>query len=260
MNHLFQAECSMSSCDSLPLRVAEWIKHAVVWMNGRQSILVQLILDDTHQFFHPDFIVSPITDDLKYHVEFERNLNWIDTVDSFKITKLRFFFSIIYTRCKQRYIFICLYQDESRKSIMEINTQQGNVGCLPEDNEPDCSKHLGSLVSTWVQFDMKRWLPGCFQSPCEWKRGCCARRRNPGWSGWHEHSTASQSARPASPSECCPCSSRRPQTSGICGLPPCNASTPRAACLVVEAHWPGLNGQLQTRDISEKIKTRYDGL
>jgi len=54
----------MACSDALALGMTQRIQHAVVWVDGRQPVLIQLILYDVHQLLHPTVIVRPITDDL----------------------------------------------------------------------------------------------------------------------------------------------------------------------------------------------------
>ena len=61
---LFEAECGVSSCNALPLMVAERVEHAVMRVHRRQAILLQLILNDLHQFLHTHVIAAPITHNL----------------------------------------------------------------------------------------------------------------------------------------------------------------------------------------------------
>jgi len=57
----------MTGGDALALGMTQRVQHAVVWMDGRKSVLVQLILHDVDQLLHPSIVVRPITDDLTHN-------------------------------------------------------------------------------------------------------------------------------------------------------------------------------------------------
>lgn len=58
--HLLNTKISMPSSDSLPEFVRQGIQHGMMRMYARQSVLVQLLGDNRHQFLHSSFVVRPI--------------------------------------------------------------------------------------------------------------------------------------------------------------------------------------------------------
>ena len=54
----------MSGSDALALGMTQRVQHAVVGMDGRKTVLVQLILDNVNELLHPSVVVRPVTDDL----------------------------------------------------------------------------------------------------------------------------------------------------------------------------------------------------
>jgi len=70
------------------------------------------------------------------------------------------------------------------------------ITSVPEGNVPGCRKHRENPVSVSVLF-CTTWSPRvCCRRPCVLTRGCCVRRRTPGWFVWHERSTALRTERP----------------------------------------------------------------
>jgi len=54
----------MSGRDALALGMTQRVQHAVVGMDGRKTVLVQLILHNVNELLHPRIVVRPVTDDL----------------------------------------------------------------------------------------------------------------------------------------------------------------------------------------------------
>jgi len=54
----------MTGRDALALGMTQRVQHAVVGMDGRKTVLVQLILHNVNELLHPSVVVRPVTDDL----------------------------------------------------------------------------------------------------------------------------------------------------------------------------------------------------
>lgn len=63
----------MSLCDGLAETVRERVQHAVMGMNGRQAVLLQLIGHNAHQLLHTLIIVGPVAYNLKYNTASIKN-------------------------------------------------------------------------------------------------------------------------------------------------------------------------------------------
>ena len=57
----------MPGSDSLALLVCQRVEHAVVWVDGRQTVLGQLTLYDLDQFLHAVVVVRPVAHNLQRH-------------------------------------------------------------------------------------------------------------------------------------------------------------------------------------------------
>lgn len=57
----------MSLCNGLAETVRQGVQHAVMWMNGRQAVLLQLISHNGHQLLHTLIIVGPVAYNLKHN-------------------------------------------------------------------------------------------------------------------------------------------------------------------------------------------------
>ena len=55
----------MPGCDALALLVCQRVEHAVVGVNGRQSVLGQLTLYDLDQLLHTMVVVRPVAHNLQ---------------------------------------------------------------------------------------------------------------------------------------------------------------------------------------------------
>jgi hypothetical protein len=65
VSYLFQAESSMASSNTLPLLRGERVKHRVVRVDRRETILSQLLINQVHYLLHTTLIVTPVTHNLK---------------------------------------------------------------------------------------------------------------------------------------------------------------------------------------------------
>lgn len=63
--YLVQAKVSMALGDCLAEVVGERVEHAVVRVNRRQAVLVQLVSHDANQLFHSLVVVCPVTHNLE---------------------------------------------------------------------------------------------------------------------------------------------------------------------------------------------------
>ena len=55
----------MSLSNSLPKTVRKGIQHAMMWVDRRQSVFLQLISYNANQLLHSFIIVCPVTDNLE---------------------------------------------------------------------------------------------------------------------------------------------------------------------------------------------------
>ncbi len=62
--NLFDAKLCVSVCNGFPELVTQRVKHRVMWMDRRKSILVQLIRDNIDQCLHASRVIGPVTNDL----------------------------------------------------------------------------------------------------------------------------------------------------------------------------------------------------
>lgn len=59
----------MTLRNGLAEAVRERVEHAVVWMNGGQTVLVQLVSHDAHKLLHSLVVIRPVTHNLKERVK-----------------------------------------------------------------------------------------------------------------------------------------------------------------------------------------------
>lgn len=64
-SYLVQTQIAMSLSNSLPKAVRKGIQHAVMRVDRRQSVFLQLISHNANQLLHPFIIVCPVTDNLE---------------------------------------------------------------------------------------------------------------------------------------------------------------------------------------------------
>lgn len=64
MTDLLLTQGGMACGNALPLRVGEWIQHAVMRMNRGKSVLGQLLINQLYYLGHAGLVVTPVTDDL----------------------------------------------------------------------------------------------------------------------------------------------------------------------------------------------------
>ena len=55
----------MSIGNIAPHLVCQRVQHAVMWVNRREPVILQLISNNGDQLLHARVIVSPVTDDLQ---------------------------------------------------------------------------------------------------------------------------------------------------------------------------------------------------
>lgn len=55
----------MSLSNSLPKTVRKGVQHAMMWVDRRQSVFLQLISYNANQLLHSFIIVCPVTDNLE---------------------------------------------------------------------------------------------------------------------------------------------------------------------------------------------------
>jgi len=63
--YLLKTKGCMPGRNAFTLGMTQRIEHAVMRVNWRKTVLVQLVLYDVDQFLHPIIILRPITDDLR---------------------------------------------------------------------------------------------------------------------------------------------------------------------------------------------------